>query len=386
MSHAEKDFADLVKYLRSNMTHHGCHPAEDEITCLVRIQPLYLNKGSASGTAREWHPKSHLGDGYTQCEWGPTADGETLPDLPFDMLQRHGTQMAVPVLLGSNRDDGGTFLDGCPNGEVWVDGKLKPSCNMTRSLYDYLVNELFYGYNTSMLDDPAAFPDDMYKTWLAANFLNETEDQGHVAHLYNLYNTHSSPSGGPGYKTNYYAAESLIGDFLMYCPERLAAGLLARSLSRISQKHSVFQFTFDHTPVLAPFANRSDPTDFITYGPGACHGCEIPFVFHRDDSDEYGLQGAPELQLSRLMSQYWTNFAWHGDVNNAAGRWAEGLIELPQWDAYQHHVDGAMTFATAPDGNAPAHFVTPHPHGQNCVRFWQPYYMHKGWLRPPHAT
>eukprot|EP00660_Eupelagonema_oceanica_P010915 gene10915-7997_t len=78
----------------------------------------------------------------------------------------------------------------------------------------------------------------------------------------------------------------------------------------------------------------------------ACHGCEIPFVFNRKDSSEYGINGTGELALGRAMSAYWTNFAWTGDPSKPGSRTSTAAGVATQWP---HFSAGTLRFDATED-------------------------------------
>jgi carboxylesterase type B len=43
-------------------------------------------------------------------QWSPVVDGVVLPAAPAAMLRAGKAAAGVPVLLGSNRDEGSTFI------------------------------------------------------------------------------------------------------------------------------------------------------------------------------------------------------------------------------------------------------------------------------------
>ena len=77
---------------------------------------------------------------------------------------------------------------------------------------------------------------------------------------------------------------------------------------------------------------------------GAFHAAEIPYAFgnpHLGFGDEgQALEPRPsDLEVARLMSGYWTNFAKTGDPNG------EGL---PAWPAYASDTDLALEISAEP--------------------------------------
>jgi len=232
---------------------------------------------------------------------------------------------------------------------------------MDLNAYEVLANGF---YEKSWYNNASNFPDSVYKNWIGANFGAENTEK-----LFSLYNTEKCTYTEP-YQNNFYAAQAMVGDFMMYCPGRDAA----RGFT-MKDKKPAYQFYFEHTPIQSPFVDPNDSTDFIVYGPGACHGCEIPFVFLRDDSDSYGITGPKELELAKIMSQYWSNFAWNGDPNDDTGRWAANLRTLPIWSRFEKKLDNSMSFNIVDDNSkVQAEMMVPHYQGGNCEAFWHPLY------------
>ena len=58
---------------------------------------------------------------------------------------------------------------------------------------------------------------------------------------------------------------------------------------------------------------------------GSYHGAEIPYVFNNVDAMDWTLEDT-DVELSRIMSDYWLNFASSGNPNG------EGL---PLWAPYR---------------------------------------------------
>jgi len=92
----------------------------------------------------------------------------------------------------------------------------------------------------------------------------------------------------------------------MYCPSIKLADI-------ISAEKPVFFYLFSRVRD-GEFGQRV----------GAYHGAEIPYVFNHHDS--YLVTNATDHELTRLMMDYWTNFARTGNPNSKAS---------PYWPAYQ---------------------------------------------------
>ena len=308
---------------------------------------------------------------------------QVLRRAPFKALEA-GEAMNVPLIIGMNKDDGTEFMDGCPN-DVGYWGY--PACNISSRVYNHM-EKVFAKYARANSTGLRGFTDQLYKTWIEANFGAHNLDK-----LLKVYPGPHMPQGlmpkdVPRFSTNYWAAETLLGDYIMYCTGRRAARISHDRNRSPSQR--VFQYYFIHTPNEAPF---SDPRkggygygDSITDGWRACHGCEIPFVFLRDDSDDYGINGTAEIELGRAMSTYWSNFAWNSDPNNSTGRHhPEVLAQPPRWKGYSHKTDDTVILdirgGIHPEGDrAKGIYVGRHPRSTNCDNFWDSFYTAQGWF------
>lgn len=200
-------------------------------------------------------------EGLNETQWGPVVDGVLLPESPIKLLHegRMPAGTKVPVLMGSNSDEGTTFLQASvrslPMLAEWANYTF--GATIGSAVADY------YG-NTSNWDWPAPSPEQPELATLAWN----------------------------------QAAQAVIGDFVMWCPARSAAKALAM------QGHDVFLYDFIHQP--AESVNWPTGTGHL----GAFHGAEVPFVF----GDAFELVGG-EMNLSVAMATYWTNMASSGDPN-----------------------------------------------------------------------
>eukprot|EP01048_Picozoa_sp_COSAG05_P018122 COSAG05_NODE_2592_length_2862_cov_1.937749_1_plen_771_part_00 len=270
----------------------GCDEWGEPLDCMLeKPKDVLLNVsdayyGNSTGKSLP-HPEAING-----TQWGPVVDGNLLPLPPIDMLKRGMlSSPQVPVLLGSNGDEGSTFL----SDSVYDQSAFEQWCNHTfgmpfgPTIYEY--------YSAPQRLKPQPSPD-------------------------------RRPGGGETWEN---AATSAIGDFVMRCPTRAAARALAE------QGHPVFLYNFVHQP--AESVNWPSGTQNL----GAFHGAEVPFVFH----DTFEMVGG-ETELSDAMSVYWTNMASSGDPNTWAGPTATPPTPAPATsaDAHNRHRRGVSVGST----------------------------------------
>ena len=148
------------------------------------------------------------------------------------------------------------------------------------------------------------------------------------------------------------AAAAALTDYMFTCPSKRAAATLAvgnRSLSSRDTAHSVagapttgssgsggsgsggsgnlsshrppvFLYYFSHQPTDfsmrfgSVFSAATNANGIPSYGRGACHGCELRWVWY----DAAKFHTPEEYRLADIMTQYWINFAATGDPNRAA--------------------------------------------------------------------
>lgn len=366
LEHAEGNFAALLKFLTKHHTKKRPHPlctaGSDALACLyshkVHGQKLvYI----AEAGIYQYETDGSLWDGYNQDQWGPIVDGVVLSEHPFRALQR-GAWHGVPVIIGTNKDEGTEFMDACPNGEGYSG---QPTCNITTKAYNRIYN---MEYNSTKVNDKKYFPDQQYRNWISINFGAEN-----VAPLFAIYN-----STGPGlFKTNYWAGEFMIGDYIMSCTSLEASRIMSTTQPR------TYQYYFTHTPGSGTFIDAGyyggySGYSYVDDGYGACHGCEIPFVFNQAGNKTWGLNGTGDDALGSQMSTYWSNFAWNSDPNNSSGR--AHMASLPMWDPVMPDSDGAMNF-NATEVKSETAMAHPHPRAHLCEAFWNGYFHHTGWFK-----
>jgi hypothetical protein len=237
-----------------------------------------------------------------------------LPGVP------RGTRM--PVLMGSNTDEGDAFLSSCS------------TCT------DYL---------KMWIDDK------QYAAWVTENFPAANGFAQKVQAQYSLDRF-----------LPFWAANAALGDCIMRCPTRRAARMLSRinlltpaaeaakgsgsgsgSGNSNASESGVFVYSFTHAPVSYKLTTGGPCTDGAQ---GAFHGAEIPFVFHTTRF----LKTPQERALAGTITRYWRNFAYSGDPNvpppwdDAGAGAAAGA--LPAWPAFDEEADFNMELGCAPDG------------------------------------
>jgi len=261
-----------------------------------------------------------------------------------------------------NKDEGTGFIDGCRNG---LDYSGNSTCELDTNLYNALYD---FFYDKADINDPNCFKNHLYKKWLRANWGAEN-----VAQLHRVYNSSSRSE----YSTNYWAGTAVVTDFILYCTQSRAAELLV-------QQGPVFEYYFQRTPSLAPFADPDgDPDmDYLTDGFGACHGCEIPFVFQRSDSMVFGINGTGELALAESIGTHWTNFAWSGDPNDRAERWSVASAAVAPWPSRS---SGAVLSLDATAIEALVRPMDQHPRSRTSTDFWNGYFEESGWFPNVHG-
>ncbi|KAI9348724.1 Alpha/Beta hydrolase protein [Zopfochytrium polystomum] len=205
----------------------------------------------------------------------PYVDGDYLPSTPRARL-RAGTFMQVPVLVGTNTDEGTGFTTA-----------------VTRDQFDSLVT--------------AAFPS-LPQFLVAAIYANYP--------VADYATTRFGPDAAP-----FLAAADLIGDIGIQCPSQRVADAYAR-LSNATDpadgKPLVFRYRFNYLPSWIPESQAVG---------GVAHTYEIPFVFAASAT----MASASDTALAREMVSMWTFFAQSSGRNGMNG-W---LGQTVQWPKYQ---------------------------------------------------
>eukprot|EP01062_Namystynia_karyoxenos_P026954 TRINITY_DN2079_c0_g2_i1.p1 TRINITY_DN2079_c0_g2~~TRINITY_DN2079_c0_g2_i1.p1 ORF type:complete len:645 (+),score=159.96 TRINITY_DN2079_c0_g2_i1:61-1995(+) len=288
--------------LRSSPAAAGLTDAERQrgrqvVECLQRVPTREMQRliTYRLGPFQPGHPS----DGWGNATWAPNIDGVVLPEEPIRALEG-GRTHAVPVLLGTNRNEGVAFASSC------------------RTCPGYL----------SMTISEA-----QYVNWTRSNFPEPWASR--ILAQYS-YEKHPLP---------FWAAAAAVGDYVVRCPVRRAARLLA------ARQNATFVYAWTHTPVSRQLTGGGPCAEG---GQGAFHGAEVPFVFHSN----HFFKTPAEVKLADVVSRYWRNFAYSGDPN-AAPPTALGDPKgslLTAWPRYQPPTqsdtssDQELQLGTEPDG------------------------------------
>lgn len=216
--------------------------------------------------------------------WAPVIDGVDMPKTLLEMFHDNGSQGDVPILIGTNLDEGTEFMFLTP----------PLSCHANATDLETWMNT-FYGPDVGQKVMP-----------LFQNLERPLPACGKG----------SDPSDIPGEEALYYmTAMRSAGDAAIRCvSENLA----------LSRRSKVFMYRF----LLTPSYSENTPNTTVV---GAFHGAEVPFAF----GDTFELLTAKERYLSAAMGCYWRSFAYHGDPST------EACTAVP-WPAYSSDQQNIM--------------------------------------------
>ena len=151
-------------------------------------------------------------DLWGRSQWAPVVDGVELTASPLQLLKDGAVPPSLPVLMGTNKDDGTEFI---ASSDTMIGGLAR---------------------NTTAAG---------FRAWVRRNF------RAQEAAVMQLY-------AGIGEKQSYWwAATKVLGDFIMTCPHRRAARLLAAQRARLSgvrqgldsTSTAVYRYYFTHVPL-----------------------------------------------------------------------------------------------------------------------------------------
>lgn len=198
-------------------------------------------------------------------------------DTPVSLLR--GDKIAkVPILLGTNRDEGSTFTG---NLSGTGDGLHTPDTFYNAWLYskDQVDFNGSPGYYATMLLQNES----QFIVWATDMFGTNASKV-----LTDMYRPGTKSDLGVPIQDWWWSVSAVVGDFVLTCPARRTV----RTLEKLGRNESAYVFLFDHTPKLS--VNQA-ATDLW----GAFHGSEVPFVWY----DLFELATEEERQLSAAMVQ-----------------------------------------------------------------------------------
>lgn len=199
-----------------------------------------------------------------QCAFWPAVDGLTLPDHP-DTLMRSGRFSDIPVIVGTNHDEGDVF--------AYMDWQKPMELNEFKRVVATVMNA------RGSVAKPAAV-DSLLKAYDARPRTDLRTKLG-----------------------------QLLGDMLFTC--RARRFLRLREQSPRANRQPAFKYVFAQRA-----ANDPSPKSWGIY-----HSSELPFIWGTDESGSISelpsLTGS-EQRLAYLMRQYWGQFAATGSPGSSS--------------------------------------------------------------------
>ncbi|KAE9022077.1 hypothetical protein PF011_g4635 [Phytophthora fragariae] len=253
----------------------NCSAAADTLACLrlVPVETLsaILNSSVASSAS-----------------WGPAVDGDYIEDTGPALLSE-GKFVRVPILLGTNNDEGTAF------GKTGID--------TTEEFFEYLVRAKGY---------------DQAKANLLLELYPDIPEIGIPGTL------HSRPGNDTSYGAMYKRVSAYAGDSTMHAPRRFMSEIwAANGLPSYSYRVNVLS------------AGISQYT-------GSTHFQEVAFVFYNLDGNGYNNSVATDpflnkpdsyKQLARVMTRMWASFIVDQTPNNNGVtdvEWPQYSLDDPQ--------------------------------------------------------
>uniref|UniRef100_A0A8H7XNH5 Carboxylic ester hydrolase n=1 Tax=Psilocybe cubensis TaxID=181762 RepID=A0A8H7XNH5_PSICU len=221
-------------------------------------------------------------DVRTDLTYFPTIDGPQgiLPDLPTKLIPT----ARLPVILGSNLDEGTFFIDQHVNSTEQISKQLTDLCKPA------LLGEKLL--NNAMKQILRLYPD--------------------IPALGSPFNTGNQTFG---LSSQYKRGAAILGDWIFQAPRR------AMSTSLREQGIPVYGYQFTEPTAISPIA--PDPRTVAPGSIAVTHGAEIPFVITGVTN---GTAAAEALQI--MMQDYWISFAVTLNPNDGKGS------NRPKWEEY----------------------------------------------------
>eukprot|EP01060_Flectonema_neradi_P025409 TRINITY_DN341_c9_g1_i1.p1 TRINITY_DN341_c9_g1~~TRINITY_DN341_c9_g1_i1.p1 ORF type:complete len:663 (+),score=112.95 TRINITY_DN341_c9_g1_i1:65-1990(+) len=313
ITNSRKVMSNLYHLVNDSSICPGSSTKDDIITCLTNCNTTIILESADDVFGKAQLPPYTIpyGDTMDKCAWAPVVDGVELEEDPITLLGK-GEVAKIPIILGTNRDEGSTFTS----------SQTGHGDNTTTEV----------GFYHRYITSSSMTNESQFLNWSAAIWGSTAADQ--FAQIY-------QPDG---YKipTWWWAMSHVVGDFVLSCPARHAARMLHEAGA------IPFVYYFNRTPEIS--VNNRNTTEI-----GAFHGSEVPFVFF----DQFELKGS-EVELSRNMVEAWATFAKTGNPN---------FDSLPvTWKPYTYEEDEMIVL-----GGSPVNITTIVGLKQQVCNFWRPY-------------
>eukprot|EP00164_Ancoracysta_twista_P003011 GFYU01004013.1.p1 GENE.GFYU01004013.1~~GFYU01004013.1.p1 ORF type:complete len:621 (-),score=197.36 GFYU01004013.1:246-2057(-) len=220
----------------------GCSKASDKLACM---------RSASTSSILAFTPKKPLIPSLSSSfTWWPVEDKVTFMDEPFYSFG-NGTFNSVPVVAGSNADEGSLFA---------------------YTLFSKSVNILDY----------------------VATCFSLCKSFKYTFQALEMYPPHL-------FKDNRDQITQVITDYIFACPTRRLMHLIT------AKQDKGFLYRFNVTPD-CPAKQGYGPD------PGVYHGSELTYVFGTGPSQNC-TYNSKDVAVEDLMQTYWTNFAQNADVN-----------------------------------------------------------------------
>jgi para-nitrobenzyl esterase len=215
------------------------------------------------------------GEGYL---WQPVVNGTTLPAQPLQLLEA-GQFHQVPVLLGTNADEGAIFALAplIPSGKS---GALL----LTDAEYQQIIRETFGDERLQAI----------YARYNPSKYAPELSMNSQVK-----------------------ALSALLGDWFFVCPTRRGARAISAHLALAGSTAQTFLYRFAWEASSGAMAML-----------GSVHGAELPFVFHQLTNSSLVSFTSADVQLADSIVGFWTSFAQDGQPNVDA----QSQLSWPAYD------------------------------------------------------
>eukprot|EP00463_Aulacantha_scolymantha_P001410 TRINITY_DN2020_c0_g1_i1.p1 TRINITY_DN2020_c0_g1~~TRINITY_DN2020_c0_g1_i1.p1 ORF type:complete len:229 (+),score=18.26 TRINITY_DN2020_c0_g1_i1:446-1132(+) len=138
---------------------HNCNTTSgpELLKCLRAMKPYDLMAWNNISGQPGYHPKL-----YPLMHWIPVIDGVALPDLPLSLLEK-GTFNQVPLIIGTNHDEGSAFVLAAP---LVVRGFKFP---VDAKMFDLALNHFFLPESVSQIKKNIQVRADDYEKMTCSN-------------------------------------------------------------------------------------------------------------------------------------------------------------------------------------------------------------------------